>query len=48
MCSINFPEEEVPSGRRQQQPKKNRDIIIEAQIELEDVLKGKELVAHID
>ena len=31
--------------RRQQQPRKNRDIIIEAQIELEDVLKGKELVA---
>ena len=34
-----------PFGRRQQQPRKNRDIIIEAQIELEDVLKGKELVA---
>ena len=31
--------------RRQQQQRKNRDIIIEAQIELEDVLKGKELVA---
>ena len=34
-----------PFGRRQHQPRKNRDIVIEAQIELEDVLKGKELVA---
>jgi len=30
---------------RRQQHRRNRDIVIEAQIELEDVLKGKELVA---
>ena len=34
-----------PVQRRQF--RKNRDIIIQADIELEDVLKGKELIAYL-